>query len=346
VKEKILIVRPDRVGDVVISSSCLTSVRARFPQAEIYWMTQPALGGLFEQHADLAGWVEVPPVPLGSFWQRVQWMRQRIEVMAPTHVVVLDPRADVYVAAWLARVPVRVGWQLKYWSWTLTQSLPNVKRQGLQHEGFYNFDLLKLIGVPIAERLTPRLSPAVAAQSTLVEKFPGWRYGATYAVLNPSAFSPVARWSPENFAALGHWLHERWGCQLVVIGDRADDPSAQALQIHLQEVGDGVINLAGRTTLAELAWLLEKAMVLVTRDTGPSHVAAAMGCPVVVIFGRTAPIYGPRRWAPLAEKVEVLAKTTERRRWESNASYWKRSFAAITVEEVQAAVEKVVGGKP
>ena len=102
------------------------------------------------------------------------------------------------------------------------------------------------------------------------------------------------------------------------------------------------LNLAGRTDLGELGWLLKHARVLVTRDTGPSHLAAAVGCPVVVIFGRTAPLYGPTRWRPLTEKAVIVAKSTPRKRWESRDNYWRRCFAAISVEEVQEAVVQAV----
>jgi lipopolysaccharide heptosyltransferase II len=337
---KILIVRPDRVGDVVISSSCLAAVRAKYPQAKIFWMTQGAHREFFENHPEIDEWREVPGLNSGSFFERVARLRDEIEKIKPDVMIALDPRADLYFAAWRVGVPQRVGWTLRRWSWTLTDAVENTKRQGLKHEGFYNFDLLSRIGVAAPAKLQPRLVPAESARVRLREKFSWWEEGRPYAVLNPSAFSPVARWAPENFAQLGDWLQKEHGLQLVIIGDSATDGSALLVTELLQDYGDEVHNVAGLTSLAELAWLLKGARLLVTRDTGPSHVAAAMGCPVVVIFGRTSPIYGPKRWAPLAERVAVVAKTTERRRWESNPSYWRRSFEAITVREVKEAAQK------
>jgi ADP-heptose:LPS heptosyltransferase len=102
------------------------------------------------------------------------------------------------------------------------------------------------------------------------------------------------------------------------------------------------MNLAGKTDLAELGWLFRHAAVVVTNDSGPSHLAAAVGCPLVTLFGRTAPMYGPTRWRPLSERAVVIAPSVSRKLFEGRDAHWRRSFAAITVDEVVAAVRKAM----
>ena len=138
----------------------------------------------------------------------------------------------------------------------------------------------------------------------------------------------------EQFLRLADWMRDDLGLKTVFIGADIMD--------SIPVSGTNHLNLAGQTDLAELGWLLNRARVLVTRTTGPSHLAAAVDCPQVVLFGRTEPIYSPTRWRPLTEKAVIIAKSTPRKRWESADKYWQRCFAAISVDEVQEAVRQAL----
>jgi ADP-heptose:LPS heptosyltransferase len=190
------------------------------------------------------------------------------------------------------------------------------------------------VGVSPTEHLIPNVHLPESARDSLRAKLPWPLESTPFAVLNPSAHSPIARWPVEYFLRLTDWLEKELTLKPVFVGADATDFPISAEARHL--------NLAGQTNLAELGWLLKHARVAITRDTGPSHLAAAVDCPVVVIFGRTAPLYGPTRWRPLTEKAIIVTKPVVRKRWESQNRYWHRSFAAITVEEVMAAVGQVL----
>jgi heptosyltransferase-3 len=102
------------------------------------------------------------------------------------------------------------------------------------------------------------------------------------------------------------------------------------------------LNLVGKTNLGELGWLLKHARVVITNDSGPAHLAAAAGSTVVTIFGRTTLRYGPTRWRPLTDKGIIVTEPIARKYFESRDSYWRRCFAAITVEAVAAAVREAL----
>lgn len=237
----------------------------------------------------------------------------------------------MYLAAQRAAVPFRIGYRHKSWDKYLTHSLDDRRAAGLKHEAACNFDLLRLIGVGQPARLEASVHLPESALDSLRTKLPWPLQSTLFAVLNPSAHSPVARWPIEYFLRLADKLQSDHGLLPVFIGAETDD-----------RVPTRFLNLAAKTDLAELGWLLKHARALVTRDTGPSHLAAAVGCPVVVIFGRTAPIYGPTRWCPLTDKAVIVAKSVPRKRWESQTKYWRRSFAAISVDEVEAAVQQAL----
>lgn len=314
---RLLIARPDRVGDVIISTSCLAPVRKAFPRGTIYFLAAERMRPLLENHPDLTGFISD---------------EAQIARLMPDAIIHLHPDKEVYLAAQRAAVPIRIGYRQKSLGRYLTHSLDDRRAEGLKHEAAYNFDLLELIGVGQPAQLEPNIDLPESALGSLRAKLPWPLESTPFAVLNPSAHSPVARWPMEYFLRLADKLQSGHGLLPVFIGADAGDCIT----------GTRFLNLAGKTDLGELGWLLKRARVLVTRDTGPSHLAAAVGCPVVVIFGRTAPIYGPTRWRPLTEKAVIVTKSVPRKRWESQAKYWRRSFAAIQVDEVEAAVRQAV----
>jgi ADP-heptose:LPS heptosyltransferase len=314
---RLLIVRPDRVGDVIISTSCLAPIRQAFPQGKIFFLAAERMRPLLDNHPDLTGFISDP----------TEIARLKLDA-----IIHLHPDKECYLAAQRAAIPVRIGYRQKSLGKYLTHSLDDRREEGLKHEAAYNFDLLELIGISPPARLEPRVHLSESALGSLRAKLPWPLESTRFAVLNPSAHSSVARWPTEYFLLLAEKLQSEHGLAPVFIGDDADDSVRDTR----------FLNLAGKTDLAELGWLLKHARVLVTRDTGPSHLAAAVGCPVVVIFGRTAPIYGPTRWRPLTNKAVIVTKPVPRKRWESQAKYWRRSFAAIHVDEVQAAVKRAL----
>jgi ADP-heptose:LPS heptosyltransferase len=316
---RLLIARPDRVGDVIISTSCLAPLRQAFPRAKLFFLAAERMRPFLDGHPDLAGFISGPT---------------EIARLTLDAIVHLHPDKECYRAAHNAEVPVRIGYRHKSLSKHLTQALEDRRTEGLKHEAEYNFDLLQLLGVVQPAHLEANVHLPESALGSLRTKLPWPLESMRFAVLNPSAHSPVARWPIDYFLLLADKLQSEHGLLPVFIGADSDD--------EVPALPSRFLNLAGKTDLGELGWLLKHARVLVSRDTGPSHLAAAVGCPVVVIFGRTAPIYGPTRWRPLTEKAVMVTRSVLRKRWESREKHWRRSFAAIHVDEVESAVRQAL----
>ena len=342
---RLLIVRPDRVGDVVISSSCLPLVRDALPHTEIFYAARPVMAPLFEDHPDLGGFVPLPP-PGASFFKGLFALRRRLAEGKFDAVVSLHPDPQVYLAAWLAGIPQRMGYKEGWTDWTLTRTVPDRRREHQMREASYNFDLLRPLGIDYRERDEDRLRAAIAlqraARETLKQKLEELVAGRLrhYVCLHPTAFSPIARWPVAHYLELARLLRTRHGVAIVLVGHQQDDPAHREFRAGAQGAGLPFVDLTGKIDLAELAWLLKGSLALVTRDTGPSHLAAAVDCPVVVLFGRVGPPYGPTRWAPLGHNVEVLKSRATRRAGESRDAFFRRTFAEIPVADVYEAVAR------
>lgn len=305
----LVVARPDRVGDVILSSSCLPAVRAHFPDATLHWMVATRMHPLFSAHPLIDG---VMTTGEGSFWQRVSARRREFIRLQPDALVLLQPDRAIEIAAWLAGVRTRIGFaRPRCWPQFLTHAVPYRKSDGAKHEAENNFEVLSLLGVPMPGNFRPSLSPDPAARGRLAARLgTNATEVSRCAVLHLAAHGTKPRVPMEVFAALAGWLKRERGLRLILIGTETDPPAAQLCGLA-GLAKDDLLDLRGPADLAETAWLLGSAAFCAARDTGPAHLAAAQGCPTLVFFMDPRPLMAPRRWTPLGSCVEVLRPGTD-----------------------------------
>jgi ADP-heptose:LPS heptosyltransferase len=129
----------------------------------------------------------------------------------------------------------------------------------------------------------------------------GLKDPSRYAVLIPGARWPNKRWTVEGFAAVARWLSNEMGMDTVLAGARGEIERSRAVA---KASGEGAVQLTGETNLRELAALLKGARVVVGNDSGPGHMAAAVGTPLVTLFGPTSEAFGFR---PFGGKARVVS---------------------------------------
>ena len=110
---------------------------------------------------------------------------------------------------------------------------------------------------------------------------------------------PVKRWAPGRFAALGTWLNQRHGLPVVLIGAGFEAELADSIAAGIEGRS---VSFAGSSSIRETIEILRAAAVVVSNDSGPMHLAAAVGAPVVGIFGPTNPV----KWRPWGERTRVV----------------------------------------
>jgi heptosyltransferase-2 len=282
------------VGDAVMTVPALRELRRVLPGAHITLATRAWAEGIFEG-ADFLDDIITIDETKGtgrSIWRETRdWRARRFDL------AVLFPNAfaPALVAA-LARVPVRVGYATQGRGALLSHSLPVPEWRGLRHEVFYYLNIVaeleRMLGNSSSlEFKEPRTQLAVserrreAARELLRER--GARTGRPLVALCPgSTNSRAKRWPAERFAALADLLVERCGVDVALVG--AGEELAVSKEVASRMRARPLI-LTGETKLDQTAAVLSVADLLVTNDTGPAHIAASVGCPVVVIFGPTNP---------------------------------------------------------
>ncbi|MBU0715503.1 MAG: glycosyltransferase family 9 protein, partial [Verrucomicrobia bacterium] len=239
--------------------------------------------------------------------------------------------------------------------WMLTDVVP--PRQGAERV-HQCFEYAGFLGVEVGNeaprlRLTPELTArakALLGESTLLgasgtnwqspdrqspdRQSPGRQLPGWIAVMPGAAYGPAKRWPAERFATAGRLLKDRLKCNIVAIGS-AEERALCA--IVARDAGPGSLNLAGGTTLPELAAVLAQCRLALTNDSGGMHLATAMGIPVTAVFGIT----DPARTGPLGSAARVMQESAHRSRdIRRDSPEARASLLRITPEQVaEAAME-------
>lgn len=306
---RILVIRLDRLGDVILSTPMLEALRRRFPHAFIAMMVRPACREIVEGNPSLDEVLLYDKgLPASGLWRDVRATIQfarRLRRDDFDTALILHPSNRSHWIPWLAGIPVRVGYRRKS-GWLLTHRLPHRKPEGNRHEADYTLEMLRPFGI------TPDLPrPFVPLQAEAVKRIEalladaGLQPADRLVAIHPSASCISKRWMPERFAEVADRLIDRQLVRVCLVAGAEDAVYARQAARAMRHQA---LDFSGRLSVGELAALLRRCRLLVSNDSGPVHMAAALGTPVVDLFGRNQRGLSPRRWGPLGEGHVVLHK--------------------------------------
>jgi len=329
---RILIVRLSAIGDTIQGLPVLNAVRDRFPLARIAWVVEQRAADVLRGHASLDRLITAPRGWLTS--PRTVWqIRRHLRAFGPDVAIDLQGLTKSAVAAWLSGAKRRIGFggergrELSPWLnnrlvWATSRHVVDAY-----------LELLRPLGIesPRVRFDVPESEADRAAADEIVERA---GCGDGFAVVNPGAGWPSKRWPPARFAAVARHLGAAWGLPSLVICADDERPAAQAVC----EAAGGHALLAPSVPLRTLASVCRRARLFVSSDTGPLHLAAAVGTRCVGLFGPwPADRHGPYGRQHVAIQKRVCPGSTRRRR---NAS--TEFIEAIDVASVCEACDRIL----
>ncbi|GAB4241031.1 MAG: lipopolysaccharide heptosyltransferase II [Deltaproteobacteria bacterium] len=292
------------IGDAVMTTPALAGVREGFPDVRIVLLARPLVAELFRHHPDVDEvWVYERPGRHEGAWGRLR-LAGEIRRRRFDGALLLQNAFDAALIAFLGRIPERAGYPTDGRRMLLTSPVPLPPGILERHEVEYYLCLLDGLGIPRPEPASLKLVVTEEERMGMADRLAslGIEKGAPILAVNPGAtYGSAKRWYPDRFAAVADALSEEWGSKVVVLGAGAEAQLAGEIE---KAMTSRPVNLAGETTVREMMALLSLSSFLVTNDSGPMHVGAALGVPLVAIFGptdrrRTSP------WTPLARVVRV-----------------------------------------
>lgn len=292
----ILIIKLSAIGDVIHTLPALNALRRRFPEARITWLVESAAAALVQGHPALdrvlvsrrKQWVR----GLFSSKTRGKSLREMVRFLGELRDTRYDLIFDFHqllksgALAMLARSGRKIGFgpgleHMEMSHLFLNERMPAVSME--HHALLRNLLLLDAVGIP-AGLVEYRIPVTPADRAAVAELLAG--EDTPLMAINPMAQWNTKLWRNREFARLADRLVREHGMRVVFTGGAEDVAMVADIQRRMTAAS---LNLAGKTSLTMLAALLEMSVCLVTTDTGPMHLAAAVGTPVVALFGPTAP---------------------------------------------------------
>jgi heptosyltransferase II len=282
---KILIRAVNWLGDAVMITPAMAAIRDAFPQAQITVLANPLVSQMFSPHRCVDRVISFDRAVHRGVAGRLRLAAQLRRENFDLAVIFPNSFEGALIPA-LAGIPARLGKNSDGRGWLLTHSYPRTLQNTAEHQVLNYVDMLKYFGItPQAPRL--HLETTALEDEALEELLAGRGIDRQQMVLgvNPGAtFGSAKRWYPERFAETAGELSRRWGARIVVTGG----PAETAMAARIEELlGKECVNLAGATTVRQLMALIKRCDFFITNDSGPMHIAAAFGVPLVAIFGPT-----------------------------------------------------------
>ena len=303
--KNILIIRLDRIGDVLLSTPVFKTVREAYPKSHISVMVRPYAEDvvLGNPYIDDLIVYDKDGAHKGALATLV--FCQRLRARRFDCAIVLHPSNRSHIVPFLAGIPMRLGYDRKL-SFLLTKSVPHKKEFGLKHEIDYALDVVHYIGIePTSHDLYMPIKESSEARIDELFKKHALAHGAVVVTLHPGASCPSKRWPPERFADVADKLAQKYGARIVVIAG----PKEKGFGDRVCElIKSKTVNVSGTTSVADVASILKRSRLLVSNDSGPVHIACAIGTPVVALFGRSDRGLSPVRWGPSGKRSIILHK--------------------------------------
>ncbi len=329
----ILVVRTDRMGDMVLTIPAMRALKTKYPGARLsVWISAstrdlvdglPFIDEVIVQEANL-GWI-------GYLGLIARLRRSRFDL-----AVIFHTKQKTNLACFLAGVPVRLGYLNSKCGFFLTHPVKDERHFGIKHELDYCLDLLKMVGV---ENADPRLElgfnqAADKWADRIVRELAGL---GPLVALHPDASCPTRHWPVDSFALVSARLSRELNARVVIVGGPTTRPFAARIP---------GIDLTGQFSLAQLVAFIKRCSLLISNDSGPVHLAAATGTPVISLFLRKQPGINPERWKPLsANAVLLLNKPGEEIVVGPDNHVLSGRYDSITPDEVFDAAARLLANK-
>ncbi len=286
--QKVLLRATNWLGDAVMSLPAVRVLREAMPEAHIAVVARPSVADVYARETAID---RVIPYPKPKGWRERYRFATILRAERFDAAILLQNAFDAALMAWLARIPLRIGYDRDARGILLTDPIPVPEPGEIPaHERFYYLELLRRAGVidALPDVSEVRLGGIEAACDAGLRRMGELGIAGPAIGISPgAAYGNAKRWLPERFAEAGERLARELKASVLLFGSPSERALCDDVALPLTSAGIAVHNLAGTTTLAEFIDLAAACAVFLTNDSGAMHVASALGLPTVAVFGAT-----------------------------------------------------------
>ena len=310
--QKILVRAPNWIGDAVMCEPALRGLRSLFPAAELTILAKPSIAELYTGYSGLDHVLAYDDkdahAGIAGKWSLAGSLRRRRFDLA----VLFQNAFEAAFIAWLAGIPRRYGYATDGRVLFLTQPVAVPRPDSPVHQVQYYWNMLKPLGAS-GEAPPPTLHVSADEDRMIDGRLASAGIDSSNIIIgvNPgSTYGQAKRWLPERFAEVARKLaervekEERAPVAVALLGARGEESLGKDIASRIDRRS---IVLSGATTIRELMAVVKRCRLLITNDTGPMHIAAAFGVPIVAVFGPT----DSRTTAPYGQERSVVRESVD-----------------------------------
>lgn len=343
---KIMIRATNWVGDAIMALPALRAVRQRHADAQISIVARPYVADIYRDQQVCDEFVPYDPKDDHRGWSGREKLVADLRARKFDVALLLQNAFDAAWLAWRAQIPQRIGYARDARSLLLTKAIPVPKPGEIPpHEKFYYLELLRRAGwldqLPDEPHIALRIPDANRqhASQTLLEA-DARPHARRIAVGAGASYGSAKCWPPDRFAKALNALLSHADADVILFGTPSELPVSAAIAAELQRAP---INLTGKTAIADLPALLSQCHLFLGNDSGAMHVAAAVGLPVVAVFGPT----DPEGTAPVTPRLTIVQQKPYcspcfLRRCPTD----HRCMTAVTPAMVESSLQSALAGVP
>jgi heptosyltransferase-2 len=302
---KILIRATNWIGDAVMALPALRAARAKFPEAHITVVARPYVADIYKDQNVCDDLIAYESKGRHRGWRGRELLAKELRARQFDTALLLQNAFGAAWLAWRAGIPQRIGYARDGRSLLLTKAIPVPKRGEIPaHEKFYYLELLRRAGWIDALRddahIQLHVPDGARQRASLALAEAGTRPNALRIAVGAGASYGSAKcWPAERFATALNQILSQTDADVILFGTSAEASVSSAIASDLRRPP---IDLTGRTPIAELPALLSQCQLFLGNDSGAMHVAAAVGLPVVAVFGST----DPEGTAPVTPRSSIV----------------------------------------
>jgi len=296
----ILICRTDRIGDLILTIPLIETMKTAYPKVKLNVLISDYTAPVLMNNPYVDNIMPVEPERLNNDTDYFRQTVIKIKELNLAAALIVFPDRAVSRLIYKSGIPIRIGTARRFHSILFNKHLFHSRKKVEKHESEYNLDFAEYFKCN-RHRTTPILYITDNEREEAVRIFSKAGIERPFAVIHPGSKGSADSWPVENFAELYGIMVDK-GISVIMTGSQYEMKMIDSLS---DKSGRKLKNLAGQTDLRQLASILALSSLVISNSTGPLHMAAAVGTPVIGIYPNTK-VMSSKRWGPIGENHRVI----------------------------------------
>lgn len=335
--KRILIIRQDRLGDLILSLPLIDLIHSRYPNHQIDFLVPEYTGEIARAYQGIHKVMTLPPN-----WDKREGFKQVLSLVCKEKydlVLVPNTKSRIAELVWKAGIPFRIGQGFRLHGWRYNLPVFQSRKMPAMNELDYNFNLLsRWFPQPNPVRVKFHLIPPTEAVLQ-VQKFLREQGIVHYCIIHPGSGGSAIDISPEK---LGQLIGEyTFPGEILLTGSASEAELVRQVQVHSGGKG---LNCAGKFSLSELMALIQGCELFIGNSTGPLHLARAFERPLLGFYSSIPPCH-PKRWGPYGKEAEqtLLPPGESYTAFERDKEKSRENMSRLSLEVIKARLDRILG---